>query len=327
MKNLTIILSKRASAPFLFMFLAVAVFAQDGWKTVQGGTTEKDLNAVYFVDQKRGWVGGDGGFVSHTADGGATWAQQAVDTKDSINDIYFRNKDNGYLLAGSSIFQTDNGGRVWTEIRRYFASDFGGAQPELYSVRFSGKKRGWVVGSISSKDVVVDSLVIYTDDGGKSWQRQRVPTKQELIHVDFADEKRGWIVGVGGTILHTADGGETWAEQLSNTKATLYHVDFRNEHEGWVVGERGTILRTTDGGLTWIQVETAARGTLLSVAFPDGDNGWIVGRGGVILRSGDGGRTWVQQESSTKQNLYALYIDKKAGWSVGGKGTILRYER
>lgn len=309
------------------MIFVCAAYAQTGWTSVQRRVSEKDLNAVYFVDQKHGWVAGDEGFVSRTTDGGATWEQQAVATKDSINDIYFRNKDNGYLLAGSSIFQTDNGGRVWTEIRRYFASDFGGAVPELYSIRFSGKKRGWVVGSISSKDVVVDSLVIYTDDGGKSWQRLRVPTKQELIHVDFADEKRGWVVGDGGTILHTMDGGESWAEQMSNTKATLYHVDFRNEREGWAVGEHGTILRTTDGGLTWILVETTARGTLLSVAFPDGDNGWIVGRGGVILRSGDGGRTWVQQESGTKQNLYALFIDKKMGWTVGGKGTILQYER
>src|SRR5205085_3205549 len=321
------ILLKTAIALLLFMVFVGAAFEQEGWKTIQSGAIGKDLNAVYFVDQKRGWVAGDDGFVGYTSDGGATWAQQAVATKDSINDIYFRNKDNGYLLAGSSIFQTDNGGHIWTEIRRYFASDFGGSVPELYSIRFSGKKRGWVVGSISSKDVVVDSLVIYTNDGGKSWQRQKVPTKQELIHVAFADEKRGWIVGVGGTILHTDDGGETWAEQLSKTKATLYHVDFRNEREGWAVGERATILRTTDGGMTWLAVETQFRNTLLSVRFPDENAGWIVGRGGVILRSDDGGKSWVQQESRTKQNLYALFIDKKKGWAVGGSGIILQYER
>lgn len=299
----------------------------DGWVSAQSGTGGKDLNAVYFADSKRGWVAGDGGFVSHTMDGGLTWTQQSVETKDAINDIYFRNKEDGYLLAGNSIFQTDDGGQTWREIRRYFATDFGGAQPELYSVRFSGKKRGWVVGSISANDMVVDSLVIYTDDAGKSWQRQRVPTKQELIHVDFADEKRGWIVGVGGTILHTEDGGETWAEQLSNTKATLYHVDFRNERVGWAVGERATILRTTDGGLTWLAVGAKVRATFLSVEFPDEKAGWVVGRGGVILRSDDGGRTWIQQASRTKQNLYALYMDKKMGWAVGGNGIILKYAR
>ncbi|HEX8922068.1 MAG TPA: YCF48-related protein, partial [Pyrinomonadaceae bacterium] len=311
----------------LFLISTGVALAQDGWVAVQSSAAGKDLNAVYFADSKRGWVAGDGGFVSRTIDGGLTWTQQTVATKDAINHIYFRNKDNGYLLAGNSIFQTEDGGQTWQEIRRYFASDFGGAQPELYSVRFSGKKRGWVVGSISRDDVVVDSLVIYTDDAGKSWQRQRVPTKQELIHVDFADEKRGWIVGVGGTIMHTEDGGETWTEQLSMTKATLYHVDFRNERVGWAVGERATILRTADGGLTWTAVEAPLRATFLSVEFPDEKAGWLVGRGGVILRSDDGGRTWIQQASKTKQNLYALYMDKKMGWAVGGGGIILQYDR
>jgi photosystem II stability/assembly factor-like uncharacterized protein len=320
-------LLKIAGAILLFTFSVNVARAQDGWVSVQSGASGQDLNAVHFADSKRGWVAGDGGFVSRTIDGGVTWARQTVETKDAINDIYFRNKDNGYLLAGNSIFQTEDGGQTWREIRRYFATDFGGALPELYSVRFSGKKRGWVVGSISNDDVVVDSLVIYTNDGGKSWQRQRVPTKQELIHVDFADEKRGWIVGVGGTILHTEDGGETWSEQLSHTKATLYHVDFRNEQVGWAVGERATILRTTDGGVNWLAVDAPVRATFLSVEFPDENAGWLVGRGGVILRSDDGGRTWIQQESKTKQHLFALFMDKKRGWAVGGKGTILQYER
>lgn len=321
-------LLRKAVALLLLMVSASVAGAQQGWVSVKSdGATGKDLNAVYFADSKRGWVAGDGGFVSRTTDGGLTWTKQPVATKDSINDIYFRNRTDGYLLAGNSIFRTDDGGDTWQEIRRYFASDFGGALPELYSVRFSGKKRGWVVGSISSNDVVVDSLVIYTNDGGKSWQRQRVPTKQELIHVDFADEKRGWIVGAGGTIMHTEDGGETWAEQQSNTRATLYHVDFRDQRTGWVVGERGGILRTTDGGITWIPVEVTIRGTLLSVQFPDENAGWVVGRGGVILRSDDGGRTWVKQETGTKQNLYALFMDKKNGWAVGGNGTILQYAR
>lgn len=316
-----------AACLLLVLSLASAAEAQEGWKPVQVGVSGTDLNAVYFSEPKRGWVAGDAGYVSRTMDGGLTWARQKVDTMASINDIYFRNNDDGYLLAGNSIFQTEDGGQNWREIRRYSASDFGEATPELYSVRFSGKKRGWVVGSVSHNDLVIDSLVVYTDDGGNSWQRQRVPTKQELIHVDFADEKRGWIVGVRGTILHTGDGGETWTEQISNTNSTLYHVDFRNEKMGWVVGEKATILRTTDGGITWLPVPLAGRGTLLSVQFPDENVGWIVGRGGTILRSDDAGRTWIQQETNTKQNLYALFLNKKTGWAVGEKGIIMRYER
>ena len=55
--------------------------------------------------------------------------------------------------------------------------------------------------------------------------------------------------------------------------------------------------------------------------------GWVIGRDGVILRSDDGGESWKQQETGTRQNLYALFFDKKVGWAVGGDGLVLRYER
>jgi photosystem II stability/assembly factor-like uncharacterized protein len=48
----------------------------------------------------------------------------------------------------------------------------------------------------------------------------------------------------------------------------------------------------------------------------------------VILRSGDGGQAWVQQEGTrTKENLYALFIEKKNGWAVGSNGVVMQYER
>jgi photosystem II stability/assembly factor-like uncharacterized protein len=307
--------------------MASVALAQGGWTATRRGEEGKDLNALFFADSKRGWIAGDNGFVSRTEDGGATWAQQPIETNEAINDIYFRTKDEGYILAGNRIFKTRNGGAQWSEVRRFSADEYGGATPELYSLRFSGKKRAWIVGSISRRDAVVDSLLVYTDDSGASWLRQRVPTKEELIHVDFVSDQKGWAVGASGTILHTQDGGKTWTLQASGTKGTLYHVDFRNERVGWAVGERGTILRTSDGGESWFAVEAPVRSTLLSVQFVDDEQGWIVGRGGTILRSEDGGKTWVQQESQTKQNLYALFVEKKNGWAVGGSGMVLQYPR
>jgi len=65
----------------------------------------------------------------------------------------------------------------------------------------------------------------------------------------------------------------------------------------------------------------------LSVQFVNEDEGWIVGRAGVILRSSNRGQTWIEQESGTKQNLYALFIDKKNGWAVGSNGLVVKYQR
>jgi photosystem II stability/assembly factor-like uncharacterized protein len=306
---------------------AVALSQTTGWIAARRGQSGKDLNAVFFADSKRGWIAGDDGFLSRTKDAGRTWSPQSVGTKDAINDIYFRGKDDGYLLAGDTIFGTTDGGETWREVRQFLARDFGGGMPELYSIRFSGKKNGWVVGSVSRREVIIESLVIHTSDGGASWERQIVPVREDLIHLDFVSEDKGWVVGAGGTILFTRDGGRNWTRQQSGTQVTLYHVDFRNDRMGYAVGERGTVLRTTDGGETWSAVSVPVRNTLLSVRFVDEDQGWIVGRGGVILRSEDGGLTWVRQESRTKENLYALFIDKKSGWAVGGNGIVLSYER
>jgi photosystem II stability/assembly factor-like uncharacterized protein len=298
-----------------------------GWTGGRQGQPGKDLNAVYFIDSKRGWVGGDGGLVLHTEDGGRRWVRQNVATGESVNDIYFRNEENGYLLAATQIFNTEDGGASWQVSTRFLPQTFGGAEPDLYSVRFTSKKRGWIVGSLSRGQNVVDGLVLFTDNGGASWQRQPIPVRDELIHLDFDGDRRGWIVGNGGRILYTRDGGETWALQTSGTTAALYHVDFQGGDDGWAVGERGTILRTQNGGQTWRVMPSPVHSTLLSVKFVNGDEGWIVGRGGIILRSDDGGQTWIQQDSSTRQNLYALFFDKKFGWAVGSDGLVLRYDR
>jgi len=301
--------------------------AQSGWIPFKINTGGGDLNTVYFLDSKRGWVGGDGGYLSRTDDGGQSWVRQTVGTSAAINDIYFRDKEAGFLLAGNAIFVTRDNGAGWTQARIFLPEEFDGADVELYSVRFSSKKKGWVVGSISKRERVVDSILVYTDDGGGTWRRQRAPSRVELIHVDFVSDKRGWIVGQGGTILFTRDEGASWTKQNVATNRTLYHVDFRNDKKGWVVGERGTLLRTTDSGETWTEIPTNVNATLLSVKFPNDDDGWAIGRGGIILRSSDEGKTWVQQESTTRENLYSLNFNKKILWAVGATGILLRYER
>jgi photosystem II stability/assembly factor-like uncharacterized protein len=312
----------------LLSLAAIAAAAQSGWTSTRLTSSGRDLNAVYFVDSKRGWVGGDRGFLSYTEDGGASWVERRIDAKQhAINDIYFVSSDVGFVVAGDTIFTTNDGGHSWQQSHTFSSSEFNGASPELYSLRFNGKKRGWVVGSVSRGDNIVGSILAITRDGGATWQMQEAGTTQELIHIDFVDEKRGWIVGAGGSILHTDNAGESWVRQDSRTQVTLYHVDFRNEKQGLAVGEQGTILMTNNGGASWTAVDSRTRSTLLSVQFISEDESWVVGRGGVILRSGDGGFTWVAQESGTKKPLFAMFMNKKAGWAVGSDGILLSYKR
>jgi photosystem II stability/assembly factor-like uncharacterized protein len=314
----------------LTLFCVSDVSAQSNWIT-QPKPTDHDLVAVFFTSSDRGWIAGDDGYLASTSDGGKTWVEYPLKATENINEIYFRNDDNGYLVAGRKLFITRDAGRTWQETRIFKTGEFGSGTPEFLSIRFSDKKRGYVIGSVlrrsGSEQVVVDSLLMRTEDGGETWQRIKVPSKVELFHLDFSGNSRGWIVGDNGVVLTTINSGLTWIKQASLTTMPLYSVDFRDDDEGYIAGKSGTMLRTENGGLTWVKVPTGVKDTLMRVDFTDDKNGWIVGYSGVILRSTDKGRSWAKQDGNTNQRLYGLYMEKKYGWAVGAKGLVLKYTR
>ena len=312
---------------FTSIFLFHTVIAQVGWNA-RRVKTDGDLITVFFTSASKGWIAGDEGYLAYTIDGGQSWIKYTLPTKENINEIYFRNEDNGYIAAGKKIFVTKDGGASWVDTRIVESREFKTGTPEFLSVRFTDKKRGFVIGAVlNNNGNVIDSLVLQTNDGGESWFRVTVPSRGELFHLDFNGSSHGWIVGDKGMILHTKDGGLTWTTQQSGTDRALYNVDFRDDDEGYAVGGRGTVLRTENGGRNWELVQTNFPATFLRVDFADDKNGWIVGYNGIILRSSDKGRTWIKQESNTKENLYGLFTQKKYGWAVGAKGSILQYQK
>jgi photosystem II stability/assembly factor-like uncharacterized protein len=273
-------------------------------------------------------VAGDHGYLASTDDGGTTWNRYSLNTKDDINEIYFRNEKNGYLVAGRKMFLTNDGGSTWRETVIYKPGDFRTGTPEFLSIRFADKRYGYVIGSILNKQgEVIDSLLMRSDDEGLTWYRQPVPTKTELFHLDFSGTSDGWIVGDKGLIIATKDRGLTWHVQNSGTQRALFCVDFLNDDEGFAVGGGGTILRTTDGGSSWTPVQTGVTQALKRVDFVNERTGWIVGFAGTILKTDDSGRTWSPQNSPTKSRLYGLVAEKKFGFAVGEGGIFAKYSQ
>jgi len=301
--------------------------AQTNWN-VNRIKDDGDLIAVFFTSADKGWVAGDNGYLAWTSDGGRNWTRQDIGTTESINEIYFRNDDNGYLVAGRKMFITRDGGRTWRETQIYRTGEFGRNKPEFLSIRFADRRRGIVIGSVlNQQDRVVDSLVMRTEDGGETWQRVIVPSKKELYHLDFVGSSRCWIVGDEGLVLFSSNGGTSFQMQRSGVTMDLYNVDFRDDNEGYIVGSKGTILRTENGGATWESVKTAFPVTFMRVDFADDKNGVIVGYDGTILRSSDKGRTWTKQVSGTKEHLYGLFFAKRYGWAVGANGIVIQNQR
>lgn len=316
----------RVSIVFLILFVVQTAFAQIDWKVNRSGGS--DLVTVYFTSSDKGWIAGDDGYLAVTSDGGRTWMKKDIGSNETINEVYFRNDENGYLVAGRRMFVTRDGGATWQETQINRPNEFRNATPEYLSIRFADKRRGIVVGSLLNRqNRVVDSLVMRTENGGETWRRVIVPSKKELFHLDFVGSSRSWIVGDDGLILSSNDGGASFAVQRSGTVLDLYNVDFRDENEGYAVGAKGTILRTENGGANWETVKTQFQQTFMRVDFADDKNGVIVGYDGTILRSNDRGRSWSRIESRTREHLYGLFFVKKYGWAVGAKGTVIEYDR
>lgn len=315
---------------YLILLGQTSAYTQSNW-TASRVSAPGDLVAVFFTSDKQGWVAGDSGYLASTNDGGATWKAYPLNTRDNINEIYFRNDENGYLVAGRVMFITRDGGRTWSETQLHTLSNVKRGIPEFLSIRFGGKKVGLAIGSvwqrIGKEDLVIESLVMRTDDGGETWTRVNVPANVELYDLDFTDSSHVWIVGDKGLILSSNDGGLTWRTQTSGVTRALFNVDFRDDENGYAVGGGGTILRTEDGGTTWQKMNNPYLETLKRVDFSDDKNGWVVGYNGTVLQSSDRGRNWLRQNTGVKDRIYGLYMTKKFGWAVGENGLLLRFKK
>jgi len=69
-KRISLLQGRLILVGLLLVGVASPAMSQQGWMPTRVGPAGQDLNTVFFLDSKRGWVGGDKGFLSNTNDGG-----------------------------------------------------------------------------------------------------------------------------------------------------------------------------------------------------------------------------------------------------------------
>ena len=208
------------------------------WQRQTSGT-KQELLAVFFVDEKTGWCVGSAGEIIHTENGGKTWQRQESGTTWNLFDVHFTSKQRGWAVGMSgTILSTLDGGANWhlASISKSYSSFL------LDAVTFVTADKGWAVG-LDLRSLGMDGLILHTENGGKTWQRQESHTANFLDDVFFISETKGWIVGKEGLVLHTKDGGQNWRPQWTDTRTDLKAIYVSNSDSGWVVGQNGTILR------------------------------------------------------------------------------------
>jgi photosystem II stability/assembly factor-like uncharacterized protein len=312
----------------LCVLLLCARGARAGWVRQQSGTMAW-LHAVYFLDERRGWVAGGNGALLETADGGETWRSAARrPTEDTIRDIYFSDSLTGWIVCERDIYKlrtrdeartylmkTADGGRTWQRVNL--------AEPDARLVRavFTEGGHAWAFGEAG--------ILYATRDGGANWSRQKSPTRYLLLGGTFLDRDRGWLVGARSTILQTYDGGETWRAGLVEARDVRFTaVSFVEPRIGWAVGAEGRIFMTLDGGRTWHAQKSPVQSDLSDVKFLNASEGWAVGTDGVLLYTRNSGIRWTLEPSGTTHPLERIFfVGDARAWVVGFGGTILSYTR
>lgn len=129
------------------------------------GFALRGLARIELVPPVHGWLVGDGGLLMRTDDVGATWQTppgalpEAVGPQFDFTALAVRGpKVWAAGSPGTRVLHTADAGRTWTT----FAT---GQQVPLYGLCFVDDQHGWAVGALGT--------ILASDDGGRSWRRQR----------------------------------------------------------------------------------------------------------------------------------------------------------
>lgn len=213
-------------------------------KTINGGTTwiaQIAPNLSTAPGQSQPWFWdtwavseravvavGNNGAIYRTADSGITWRQIAAGVNDiNLNGVFFVNENTGWILGGSLVLKTTDGGLTWS---RQTPADVGALMWDGFA--FDGST-AWIAGSTVHKSV----------NGGAEWSRLIGNTGIVYRGIEFGDENIGWIVGGGGTIKKTIDGGLNWVTQTSRTGQILRDIQCIGTTLCYAVGDDGVIIR------------------------------------------------------------------------------------
>ena len=285
----------------------IALGAQGGTAELRAAPVHEPLFCVSFHGPSTGVIGGRGGRIFRTTDGGQSWSPvAAAGVTENVLD-FARGRDPHRLWAvgprGMMLRSLDDG-ETWQD--RSLGKDI-----TLNAVTFVDDQEGWVVGEFGT--------ILHTVDGGETWQRSeeiaglppyvedvseevalRVgipPLTQDdlyLFDVAFVTPETGYVVAAGGFALTTVDRGRHWMATRGGTRNTLFRIVSTPTGGLIATGVVGTVVHRR--AESWAPDEDISHRIftwLRGVGFSaDGALGVAVGGKATVLLSRDQGASW-----------------------------------
>ncbi|MGE5437489.1 MAG: T9SS type A sorting domain-containing protein [Syntrophothermus sp.] len=289
--------------------------------------TMSDIDNIYFLNNYIGWIStkkhtpsiGIRAEVIKTIDGGQTWKYENIE---GFQDIFFVDKEVGFMVSSFNILKTSNGGLNWNIIYSY--------NTEFTTIEFLNRNIGYVTGI---------NFVSKTINGGDSWQIMLNGGIFNIADMWCFNENNLIIIGEERKIKKTTDGGLTWYEPVSALECfNLTDIYFVDSLTGYITGHRGDfekkggIQKTTDGGNTW-SVKTNLL-NLHQIYFIDSITGFAYGNiffyrndyygSSFFLKTTDKGESWEFYYMNSDHTFYKMFYSNEYFYAGGSKGFIAK---
>lgn len=230
--------------------------------------------------------------------------------------------------ARGTIVYSDDDGRSWHQAAVPVAV-------MLTALHFPTPRLGWAVGH--------DGVILHTQDGGVTWQRQfdgHQANTQMLIWAKAQVERarQALAAATEGQRQAAEDALAAAEDSLAGFEQSVgfgpsqpfMGVWFGDPQKGYAVGAFGMAFVTRDGGRQWTLLSDRLPNPeglhLYALSAPAPGVLLIAGERGLLLRSSDGGERWQAQTGLAEGGLYGLasLADGSRLFAFGFDGVVLQ---
>jgi photosystem II stability/assembly factor-like uncharacterized protein len=311
----------------LIALLIVMTNLQAQWEILNEGV-KGSLNAIDFINENVGWIGGSEGLLFKTQDGGQIWYPILLDKNWSINKIDFINDSLGWAIGNIAdsaieiIIKTTDGGENWL------------LQKKVYNCHMNS------LFAVNDSVVYVagERLIYKTEDGGSSWVYIAPKNEASYFSSYFLNSDTGIVAGsycdnqCYSIIWKTYDGGHSWHELTLPSVDSFQDLQFIDNMTGYFIScnyPEYSLYETKDFGDSW-RVKYRSTNPIISLTFINSQTAFAVMSDSTshhnILKSTNGGLTWEMKFSISWSMNIIYFCSPRVGFLIGGyaNGSLLR---
>jgi len=252
----------------------------------------KQINSLFFKNNKLGICAGDNQALFKTDNTGETWQLSSWNislNNRNVNKLFNGQYDVIYAVGGIDtvngfLIKSIDGGNVWENIKEWPNNEI--------TTAFSPKHNKVLVAGYAG-------FMQLSNDGGNTWidcEIEEIGYVPEFTSFEFIDEDIGFACGGKRgndstcLILKTSNGGNSWSVCYNIVAPCLNDISMASSEIIYAVGEYGKVIKSVDAGETWEEeiIEENPEVNFYSVDFPNSHIGAISGEWGYVLIFDDG---------------------------------------